>query len=187
MAGISGLGLGLSLASALISRANAAEPVIIVDVSKSIAADAARPQGYKGGEDKVSIDASGKISTNAQIVGNDAGFYVGFKAIPTHGATKIQLTVKGDVFQKSQWDNYLSIQAVDSNGTRHILKVVCNQGLYGSECTGQTPVSYAALKNGQTFSLDLQGMTDIVRIDIVFPGDAQVAAGFSVSDIKLVK
>ena len=175
-------GLGLILWS---PAAKAAEPAGVSDVSKTIASGGSKPNGYKGADGKVSIDANGTISTSSQINGTDAGFYVGFRPIATNGASKLQLEIKGDVFQTDQWDHYLSIQVTDSNGNQKSFEI-CNEG-EDPICTGKTPMKYASLKSAQSIVIDISSIEDISRISVVFLGSNQIDAGFKVSDIKLLK
>jgi hypothetical protein len=167
------------------SAAQAASPAVSTDLSKLIASSGVTPQGYNGADGKLSINASnGTISTTNQIKGKDAGFFVGLRPVATNGATKLTLTVTGDVFNGGL-DHYVSIQVVDSAGQRRTLEV-CNEGKYGA-CLGKPVTGTSALKSGQTLSVDISGMADIARIEVIFPGTSEVSAGFTVSNIVLTK
>jgi hypothetical protein len=164
--------------------------IVVADISKGIQASKSAPTGFKGAEKKVIIN-KGSIQTTEMIEGTDAGFFVAFKPVEVKDAKYISLFIKGDIFQKQGWDHYASIQAQDEDGNRFVLMEMCKEGKFGS-CEGKPTTKPSAIRKGATLNISLDkakadGMQTIQRLEIVFVGEATVDAGFSISDIQLVK
>ena len=158
----------------------------IANISDTIQKSGSKPTGYKGADGKVVVE-KGTVKTTGVIEGTDAGFFVAFPAVDVKGAKHLSLDVKGRIFQQQGWDHLASIQIMDEDGERHILLEVCKEGKYGS-CAGQPKTKPSALRKGTTIKLKLPaGLETVARIEVVFIGQTKVDAGFTLSNIKLVK
>lgn len=165
-----------------------ANPVIVADISKAMQTSKLIPTGYKGADDKVVLD-KGSIKTTASIEGNDAGFFVGIKPMGVKGAKYLSLYIKGNISQKQSWEHYGSIQVLDEDGKRYILKELC-EGTRYTGCTGkgETATKLSDISKGTTLKISLpDGLNTIKRFEVVFVGETQVDAGFTISNIQATK
>lgn len=178
----------VTLYTAFIAQATEAPKTeTVADISAAIKKSGSKPIGYKGADGKVKIDANGSIVTTAIIEGTDAGFFAPFPPAEVGKATALSLQVKGNIFQKQGWDHYASIQVMDEDGNRYILKELCREGQYGS-CEGKDRTAPSSVRQGTTLTLALpKELKTIARIEVVFVGETRVDAGFALSNIKLVK
>lgn len=164
--------------------------IVVADIGKAIQTSKSVPTGYKGADAKV-VRNKGSIQTTDMIEGIDAGFFVAFKPVDVKDAKYLSLFIKGDIFQKQGWDHYASVQVKDDDGKLYILMELCKEGKYGS-CAGGPITKPSAIRKGTTLKISLdkaeaEGMQTIQSLEVVFVGEATVDAGFTISDIQLVK
>jgi len=179
------MSLVVSTLAALGGCAGVRQPMSIarpkpVDISDAIRS--AIPVGYNGAEGKIQI----AIVTAAGIKGRDAGFFVELRPpIEVGSARYLTMNIRGDILQRQGWDHYGSIQLLDGSGKRHIVLELCREGKYGS-CAGKPVTDPGAVGQGVNLRIPLlQGLKNISRLEIVFVGETEVSAGFTVSDIRL--
>ena len=175
---------GVTAAPVLLAKTPKSD--VIADISKAIQESKSIPTGYQGAEGKVKAE-KGSIKTTADIEGTDAGFLVEFEPVEVKNAKHLSLDVKGKIFQRQGWDHYASIQAKDEDGERYILLELCREGKYGS-CEGKPITKSSSLRKGTNLKIKLPAKLETIqRIEVVFVGATKVNAGFSLSNIKLVK
>ena len=158
----------------------------VADISQAIEKSKSIPTGYKGAEGKVKVE-KGTIKTTDVIEGTDAGFLVEFELVEVKNAKHLSVDVKGKIFQRQGWDHYASIQVKDEDGQRYILLELCKEGKYGS-CEGKPITKSSSLRKGTSLKIKLPAKLETIqRIEVVFVGETKVNAGFTLSNIKLVK
>jgi hypothetical protein len=162
--------------------------VAVADIGKAMQTSKSIPTGYNGSKGKVVLDKA-TIKTTASIEGNDAGFLVEFKPVDVKGAKSLSLDIKGNIFQKQGWEHYGSIQVLDEDGKRYILKELCKGTSYeGCTGKGETATKLSDIKAGTSLTISLpKDLKTIQRFEVVFIGETQVDAGFTISNIQLVK
>jgi hypothetical protein len=158
----------------------------VADISKAIEQSKSIPTGYKGAEGKIKAE-KGTIKTIADIEGTDAGFLIEFEPVEVKNAKYLSLDIKGKILQRQGWDHYASIQIKDEDGKRYIVLELCKEGKYGN-CEGKPITKSSSLRKGTNLKIKLPAeLETIQRIEVVFVGATKVSAGFSLSNIKLVK
>ncbi len=179
--------IGSVVSAAVAAPDQAKKGNAVADISKAIQKSGSIPTGYKGAEGKVRVEKGGAIKTTAVIEGNDAGFFVAFKPVEVENAKFLTLDILGKIFQKQGWDHYASLQAMDEDGERKIILEFCKEGKYGS-CSGKSITKPSSVRKGANLKIELpKGLETIARIEVVFIGQTSVEAGFTLSNIKLVK
>jgi len=151
-----------------------------VDISDAIRSSV--PVGYNGAAGNIQI----AIVTTSMIRGLDAGFFVGLHPpVEVRDARYLALHIRGDITQRQGWDHYGSIQLVDGSGKRHIVLELCREGKYGS-CAGKPVTDPGTVGKGVNLRIPLpQGLKDISRLEMVFVGETEVSAGFTIGEIRL--
>ena len=174
---------GVYSSTAKSKKKEAKEVELVADVSAQIEKSKSIPTGYKGAEGKVKVE-KGKITTTSTIEGKDAGFFVEFRPVPVKNANALVLDIKGYVYQKQGWAKYGSIQVIDEDGKRHILKELCQSKW--DDCQEITKIK--EMKEGITLQIDLpKDLKSIKRFEVVFVGVTEVDPGFTIDNILLME
>ncbi len=177
---------GVIASPVLLAEAPKVDKTAVVNISNEIVKSKSIPKGYNGAEGKVKTE-KGSIKTTADIEGTDAGFYVEIELVEVKNAKHLTLDVKGKIFQREGEDHYASIQVKDEDGKRYIVLELCKEGKYGS-CEGRPITKSSSLRKGTNLKIKLPASLETIqRIEVVFVGATKVSAGFSLSNIKLVK